>query len=191
MEVIVFFKCPLHRSGEKIEFIVFFIAPCTGQGAKQILGSCGMAEIIGYMATWTTYGTWLPGDERGYVDNKGQLHEGDEKILKENQERQKSPTVKLNEQEKVIARHVILDEAVRIGHKIIAIAVNSNHVHLLAKPHSQPIASIIGRYKSITTRAFWEYGKKGKIWTRGFDKRFCFTEMEIAARIIYIQKHYD
>jgi REP element-mobilizing transposase RayT len=154
-------------------------------------GKTNMSEIIGYMATWTTYGTWLPGDERGYVDNKGQLQKGDEKILKENQERQKSATIKLNDQEKIVARQAILDEAERIGHKIIAIAVNSNHVHLLAKPHQQPIEDIIGRYKSITTRLFWEYGRKGKIWTRGFDKRFCFTETEIATRIVYIQKHYD
>jgi hypothetical protein len=26
-----------------------------------------MSKIIGYMVTWTTYGSWLPGDERGYV----------------------------------------------------------------------------------------------------------------------------
>ena len=26
-----------------------------------------MAKTLGYMITWTTYGTWLQGDERGYV----------------------------------------------------------------------------------------------------------------------------
>ncbi len=26
-----------------------------------------MASMIGYMLTWTTYGTWLRGDKRGYV----------------------------------------------------------------------------------------------------------------------------
>jgi len=35
-----------------------------------------MSEIIGYMLTWTTYGTWLQGDARGYVKNG--------KILSEN-----------------------------------------------------------------------------------------------------------
>lgn len=141
------------------------------------------------MATWTTYGTWLPGDERRYVDNKGQLQNGDEKLLKKSQELQKSPMVKLDFAEKKIAKQAILDEAQRIGHKIISLAVCTNHVHLLAKPHQESIDKIIGRYKSITTRMFWEYGKKGKIWTRGFDKQFCFTEKELTARIIYIQKH--
>ena len=35
-----------------------------------------MAKTLGYMVTWTTYGTWLQGDERGYVKNG--------KILSEN-----------------------------------------------------------------------------------------------------------
>lgn len=150
-----------------------------------------MSEIIGYMATWTTYGTWLPGDERGYVDNKGQLQDGDEKILQKSKKLQKSPTVKLNIAERKIAKQTILDEAQRIGHKIISLAVCTNHVHLLGKPHQESIDKIISRYKSITTRMFWEYGRKGKIWTRGFDKQFCFTEKELTARIIYIQKHND
>jgi REP element-mobilizing transposase RayT len=150
-----------------------------------------MPKITGYMATWTTYGTWLPGDERGYVNNKGQTLRGEKGILRKNQKRQKTPTVKLNRQEKKMAEEVIFDEAKRIEHKIIALAVCTNHVHLLAKPHQQSIEDIIGRYKSITTRAFWEYGRKGKIWTRGFDKQFCFTTKELTARTKYVQRHND
>jgi hypothetical protein len=150
-----------------------------------------MSEMIAYMATWTTYGTWLPGDERGYVDNKGQLQNADEKLFEKSKELQQSPIVKLNSSEKKIAKQTILDEARRIGHKIIILAVCSNHVHLLAKPYQEPINKVIGRYKSLTTRTFWEYGRKGKIWTRGFDKQFCFTEKELTARMIYILKHKD
>ncbi len=150
-----------------------------------------MLEIVGYMATWTTYGTWLPGDERGYVNNKGQTLRGDKEVLQKNRGRQKTPPVKLNKQEKNIAQQIILNEAKKIRHKIIALAVCTNHIHLLAEPHQQSIEGIIGRYKSITTRAFWEYGRKGKIWTRGFDKQFCFTMKELTARTKYVQKHND
>ncbi len=27
-----------------------------------------MAEPLAYLITWTTYGSWLPGDERGWVE---------------------------------------------------------------------------------------------------------------------------
>ena len=150
-----------------------------------------MPELMGYMATWNTYGRWLPGDERGYVNNTGQKLAGNNGLLQISEERQKYPTVILKNKEKKIAEQIILAEAEKIGHKIIALAVCTNHVHLLAKAHQQSIENIIGRYKSLTTRAFWEYGRKGKIWARGFDKQFCYSIKELTARIDYVQKHND
>ncbi len=90
------------------------------------------------MITWTTYGSWLPGDKRGYVDN-GKILLGDTKVLQRNRKRQKAPVVKLNNQEKQIVKQTILAEAAKITHKIVALAVYSNHIHLLARPHSESI----------------------------------------------------
>jgi len=147
-----------------------------------------MSKIAGYMVTWTTYGSWLPGDERGYVED-GQILPGNTYTLKRNMNRQKSSTVRLNAQERKIVRQVILAEAKRIGHKIQALAVCTNHIHLLAEPHSESIADTVGRYKSITTRVLWQHGRKGRIWTRGYDKRFCFTKEELLRRVQYIENH--
>jgi hypothetical protein len=30
-----------------------------------------MDDPIGYFLTWVTYGTWLPGDARGWVEYQG------------------------------------------------------------------------------------------------------------------------
>ena len=149
-----------------------------------------MAKIVGYMLTWTTYGTWLPGDERGYVKD-GEILPDDIKILKRNRKRQKQTAVKLDKKEKQIVKQVIIDEAIRIKQKVEALVVYSNHVHLLARPHSDSIEKVAGRYKSLTTRALWKNGRKGRIWTRGFDKRYCFNEVELEQRKDYIQKHKD
>ena len=149
-----------------------------------------MAKIVGYMVTWTTYGSWLPGDERGYVKD-GEILAGDIKILKRNRKRQKKTAVKLDTKEKQIIKQVIIDESIRIKQKVEALVVYSNHVHLLARPHHDSIEEVTGRYKSLTTRALWKNGRKGRIWTRGFDKRFCFTEVELEQRVDYIQKHKD
>jgi REP element-mobilizing transposase RayT len=149
-----------------------------------------MSKIVGFMVTWTMYGNWLPGDNRGYVKN-GRILPADNRLLQANKARQKLPTVKLKTQEKKIVRREILAEAEKIGHEIIALAVCTNHVHLLTRPHSQSIEELVGRYKSLTTRALWKYGREGRIWTKGYDKRFCFTQEEFAARKKYIQNHYD
>jgi REP element-mobilizing transposase RayT len=149
-----------------------------------------MSKIVGYMITWTTYGSWLPGDERGYVDN-GKILLGNPTVLQRNRKRQKLPVVKLNKNEKQIVKQIIFSEAAKIIHKIEALAVYSNHIHLLARPHTKSIEELASRYKSITTRALWQQGRRARIWTRGYDKRFCFTEEQFAARIKYIKNHHD
>ncbi len=184
------------------------MAPTTGVGAKRprlyVVGLnenellavlisviiCKMSKIVGYMVTWTTYGSWLPGDERGYVKD-GQILPGDVRILRRNIKRQKKATVKLDTKEKQIVKQVIIAEARRIKHKIEALVVYSNHVHLLARPPCDSIEEVTGRYKSLTTRALWENGRKGRIWTKGFDKRYCFSEEDLERRIDYIQNHKD
>ena len=147
-----------------------------------------MSKIVGYMLTWTTYGSWLPGDERGYVKN-AQILAGDVKTLQISKSRQKSPAVKLNAREIELVRQVILHEAERIGHAIEALTVRTYHVHLVARPHSKSIEQVVARYKSLTTRALWQHGRPGRIWTKGYDKRFCFTQEELAQRIRYVNKH--
>ena len=147
-----------------------------------------MPKIIGYMVTWTTYGSWLPGDERGYVEN-GHILPANRGIFKASKKQLKSQAVSLTKQEMKIIHQVILNEAQRIHNEILALVVCTNHVHIAIHPHSQSIDKIISRYKSITTRALWDTGRKGRIWTKGFDKRFCFSEEELAARIKYINKH--
>jgi len=147
-----------------------------------------MSKIVGYMVTWRTYGSWLPGDERGYVTD-GQILQGDLQILERNQKRQKLPTVKLNKKEIQLVRQVISNEAERIGHEIVALAVCTNHVHLAARTNDKLIEDIVARYKSVTTRAVWGLGRKGRIWTKGYDKRFCFSEEQLTQKIHYVNKH--
>ncbi len=142
------------------------------------------------MVTWTTYGSWLPGDERRYVAN-GQILQGDLKTLERNKKRLKSPTVKLNKKEVQLVRQVILNEAERIGHEIEALAVCTNHVHLAARTNDKLIEDIVGRYKSTTTRTLWKLGHKGRIWTKGYDKRFCFSEEDLTRKTQYVNKHND
>jgi REP element-mobilizing transposase RayT len=156
-------------------------------GINNIIFS-SMAKLVGYMLTWTTYGTWLQGDKRGFVKD-GEILPGDETILELCKRLQKGPTVKFTTQEKVIVEAAILNEAERISHKIEALAVCTNHIHLAARPCDKSIERIVSMYKSAATRELRCYGRTGKIWTKGFDKRFCFTQEDLVGKIAYIQNH--
>ena len=147
-----------------------------------------MAKLIGYMVTWTTYGTWLQGDERGYVKN-GQILPGNKKLKTANKNQQKSQTVKLNPSQKQLVQNAILREAQKINQNIFAIAVYSNHVHLVAGASSKSIEQIVHRYKRLSSFVLNKAGLNGKVWSKGFDKRFCFTDREIEQKVKYVNNH--
>jgi REP element-mobilizing transposase RayT len=147
-----------------------------------------MTKIIGYMVTWTTYGSWLQGDNRGYVKH-GKILPGNQQILLTNRRLKMAKTVKLNPEQRIIVQQAVLNEAKRIGQTIEAIAVCEHHVHIVARPCQEPIQQIVSRYKNVAMFALCKNAAISRIWTRGFDKRFCFTEEELKNRINYVRKH--
>ncbi len=147
-----------------------------------------MGKMIGYMVTWTTYGTWLQGDKRGYVRDGETLLE-DAGLEKANKELQKYGIVRLKIAQKKTVEDAILKEAERIGQKILALAVCSNHVHLVVGKQNESIESAVSRYKNVATCALKKTGLVKRIWTRGFDKQFCFDDGELEAKIRYVQRH--
>ncbi len=149
-----------------------------------------MGKILGYMITWTTYGTWVQGDKRGYVKNSKVLGEN-KNLQKVNIASQAGKTVKLTRKEREIVRKAIEDESKKFEQEIYSIAVCSNHVHLVAVGGHELIESAVSRYKNVATCALKKAGLSGRIWTHGFDKRFCFTAEEVEKKIRYVRGHMD
>ena len=145
-------------------------------------------KLIGYMITWTTYGSWLQGDKRKYVKN-GKILGPNEKLKSANQSLQKYPTVKLSSRQKQIVEKAILKEAGRVNHRIFTIAVRSNHVHIVASVSRESIEQAVHRYKYSATLALRKLGIQGNIWSKGFDKRFCFTDRELETKVKYVKSH--
>ena len=147
-----------------------------------------MAKTLGYMITWTTYGTWLQGEKKGYVKD-GKVLDGDEHIYHACKKLQKLPVVKLRSREKEVVHHAIMREAERTGRQVEALVVCSNHVHLVARWSYHPIGKVVSRYKNAAMFALHNLGKSGRVWTRGYDRRYCFDEESLHARVNYVKRH--
>jgi hypothetical protein len=91
-----------------------------------------MAKMIGFMATWTTYGTWLQGDKRGYVKNGITLGENAQ-LEKTNRQLLKHDKIKIPKNLGKTVENAILKEAKEVGQKVYAIAICSNHVHIVVE----------------------------------------------------------
>jgi REP element-mobilizing transposase RayT len=96
--------------------------------------------------TWTCYGTWLPGDRRGYVSNT-LLPEGgfdprhntpgtpctaDDAYTRDRARAlQKRATVLLSPEQALVVAEALVDAAHARGWRIVRGAVMANHVHVL------------------------------------------------------------
>ena len=149
-----------------------------------------MGQMLGYMLTWTTYGTWLQGDERGWVKDRETL-EGNAGLKRSNEERMIQSAVHLNSEQKEVVRQCLLEQAERVGQEVLALAVWSTHVHVVLGANEETIEKVAGYYKNGTRKALHDHGLNGKVWTKGYDKRFCYDQETMEQKIAYVEGHGD
>jgi len=140
------------------------------------------------MVTWTTYGTWLQGDKRGYVKN-GRTLKPDADLEAANLRNLQKHPVRLTTLQKEIVNQAITGKAEQLGQKILAIAVRQNHVHLVIAYNGTPVEFSVKHYKNAAMLALRKNGLAGRVWSGGFDKRFCFDEKSLQKRIDYVNNH--
>jgi len=147
-----------------------------------------MAKTLGYLVTWTTYGTWLQGDKRGYAKD-GRILNPDANIKATNLRNLQKQPVSLTTIQKQIVNQAIAVKAEQLGRNLLAIAVCQNHIHLVVAYNGTPIEYSVRHYKNAALVALRKYGLVGRVWSSGFDKRFCFDQKSLQKRIDYVNDH--
>ena len=120
-----------------------------------------MAKTLGYLITWTTYGTWLQGDERGYVKN-GRIYPGNRALMQTNKQAKLQNAVKLSKIQQRIVQEAIMKEGKLQGQHIYALAVQPNHVHMVAEYIRRSISTIVAYYKKAARLALKASGHSGR-----------------------------
>jgi REP element-mobilizing transposase RayT len=161
-----------------------------------------------WLLTWTTYGTWLPGDERGFVspvpaeegayvlhNMPGMAIDKDMPRLREHAKSLMSgrPIYLIAAQAKCIINQFRETAAFR-SWPLLASAVMANHVHLIVGVTGDPEPNkLLHDFKSYGTRALnkrWPRPKSETWWTRDGSKRKLPDEEAIAAAVLYLRRQY-
>ncbi|MCC5823981.1 MAG: hypothetical protein LAT64_13635 [Phycisphaerales bacterium] len=154
-----------------------------------------MGDTPTYFMTWTTYGTWLPGDARGsFVDDR-ELGRG-----------LSGPKPRLERAARGLLRHdpVVLgdgaraavDQAIRQhasfrGWALAALNVRTNHVHLVVTAEREP-GRVMSEFKARATRATRAVREAGLVadgltlWTRHGSTRHLHTDESRVRAIRYV-----
>jgi REP element-mobilizing transposase RayT len=140
------------------------------------------------MVTWTTYGSWLQGDEREFVKD-GRILPPDSNLTESNLHNLKQPPVSLTGIQKQIVKQAIMEKSLRLRQKILALSVRTNHVHFVVAYDGTPIENTVRHYKNVALVALRKIGFSGRVWSTGFNKGFCFDERSLQNRINYVNRH--
>ena len=157
-----------------------------------------------WFITCTTYGQWLPGDERGFVSNK---FEGETTERKNNQvgtqydngrlelksaakKLMLGPQIVLSYPKAVLVRNQFEETARYRSWTIVAGSIMANHFHVLVGVPDDPDPDkILGDLKSYASRKLnAQYGKpqNGTWWTTHGSKRIIDTELSFNRCVSYI-----
>ena len=149
---------------------------------------------LAYLITFTCYGTWLHGNDRGSVDDKH--NKFDTPFLDTNTERynearkkMKAPPLFLNEQQRTLVSTVIADVSTFRNWILHECNVKTNHVHIVMSGDADP-DKIMMDFKAYATRRLRESGELEQdrpVWTESGSTRFLWTETSLSAAIEYVR----
>ncbi len=156
-------------------------------------------DPVAYFLTWTCKGTRLHGDPRGSVDRAHNTFgtprlEPDPERQAAEAARMVDPPIELSESDRQLVEATVGEVAAHRGWTLVAVAVRSNHVHMVVEnPGCRP-EKVMNDFKAWTTRRLREAGRwptDTHGWTRHGSTRYLWNERQVAAAAEYVQEAQD
>jgi REP element-mobilizing transposase RayT len=134
--------------------------------------------------TTTSYGTWLPGDLRGYVQ-RGEILPGNPRLLKSAQNSLKSELVFFSaaDQQKLLA--TIMAAAAEFDYRLTDLAIEAWHLHWIVSHGDDSPDKMAARLKARMRQAL----NRGRIWTKSYCGQALHDEAALHQVRCYIVRH--
>ncbi|XRN68030.1 transposase [Anatilimnocola sp. NA78] len=154
---------------------------------------------IAYFLTWSTYGTWLPGDERGWVEYRQGFQAPDPVWELECAARMTDDSVRLTSAQREQVQFQVAETCSYKQWHLHAINCRSNHLHVvLSAP--QPPKTIREQLKAWCTRRLKQFARnhhstandlRSNWWTERGSIRWIHDEASLEAAILYVRDAQD
>jgi hypothetical protein len=138
------------------------------------------------MAAWNgwfhvngnTYGTWLPGDPRGWRERGHKKHvDGDYKrpppagsgdaLHRSASQLLKEPPMRLSGQQRLLAGRAMIESLVAQGIELLAFSLDSIHFHLLGRFPTSRVRPVVGPAKKHAYFELRDQGFVRRLWGSG------------------------
>lgn len=114
-----------------------------------------MPDPLGYFLTWATYGTWLPGDERGWVKYRSgwQLPNPVRKLEAESLMTEEACL--LDDEQRQVVERTVADHCRIRGWELHVVNCRTNHLHIVVTAKRDP-DEVREQFKAWCTRRLKE-----------------------------------
>jgi REP element-mobilizing transposase RayT len=130
-----------------------------------------MPDPLAYFLTWCSYGTWLPGDERGWIQHRHGWQFPDAVKKLEAEARMTEDACRFDAEQRIVVERQIAETSQTRGWELHAVNCRSNHVHVIVT--ASPAPKIVrNQLKAWCTRRLKELEIKRRQFGDGPRSRF-------------------
>ncbi|HYO23596.1 MAG TPA: hypothetical protein VEQ85_01470 [Lacipirellulaceae bacterium] len=141
------------------------------------------SDPLATFITTTSYGSWLPGDDRGYVDN-GQLM-ASRPLLADHARRQMTgDAVVFSRLDQDRLFEALIAGAQEFAYQVTDVVIEATHLHWIIG-HSDAPETMVGRIKTRMRQRL----ARGRIWSADYLRRLLFDDDAIECARTYLTKH--
>jgi REP element-mobilizing transposase RayT len=152
-----------------------------------------MDDPFGYFLTWVTYGTWLPGEAKGWVEYRKGWKLPDPAREKEAAALMTEDACRLTNEQRDAVEKRIAKTCLHRGWYLHAVNCRSNHVHVVVSAAGVPPKKIRTDLKAWATRCLKLNfdDRRDNWWAERCSIRFLNDEKSLEAAIIYVLEGQD
>ncbi len=149
-----------------------------------------MNDKIATFITWTTYGTWLPGDVRGWRKRKGGQQLPAAQLADWSRKQLKGEAVLLEPHDRKTVEQACRNHCEIRDWHLFAVNARSNHVHVVVAVDIKPQIAR-DQLKANCTGALRKQPKPlcvERTWTKGGDCEILDTDEDVYAAVEYVHE---
>jgi REP element-mobilizing transposase RayT len=154
-------------------------------------------DPLAYFLTWSTYGTWLPGDDRGWVKRDRGFQLPDPIAKLEAEARMSEDACRLDAQQRQLVEETIADHCRIRDWSLHAVNCRSNHIHVVVTAGQHP-DEVRNQFKAWCARRLSELqleraatpetskSSRQNWWAERGSKRYINDENSLEVAIRYV-----
>jgi REP element-mobilizing transposase RayT len=154
-------------------------------------------EPLAYFLTWPTYGTWLPGDSRGWVEYRRGWRLPDPARLLEAAARMTEDACYLDSEQRQAVHDQIAETCCYRGWELHAVNCRTNHIHVVVTAPTDP-KTVRNALKAWCTRRLRDVDRargvdpvRENYWAERGSQRYINDDSSLEGSIIYTLEGQD